>query len=255
MPLALVTIPCLSDNYAYLIHDDASGETAVVDVPEAAPVLAALQSRGWRLTHILVTHHHADHVQGVEAVRTATGARVLGNGADAHRLPRLDQALADGDSFSFGGETGLVLDTSGHTVGHITYHFPASGLAFTADCLFAMGCGRIFEGTPAMMWASLCRIAALPPETLICCGHEYTQGNARFTESLGAATPAVTARIAEIDRLRAAGRPTVPSRLADERATNPFLRASDPAMKAALGMAGASDAAVFAEIRARKDKS
>lgn len=254
MPLDLITLPCLQDNYTFLIHDAKSGETAVVDVPDAAPVLAMLQARGWRLTDIVLTHHHWDHVDGVAALVAATGARVTGAAADAHRLPSLDRAVAPGDTFLLCGEPAQVIDVPGHTLGHVAYHLPESGLVFTGDSLMAMGCGRLFEGTPDQMWHSLSRLMALPAQTVVCSGHEYTASNARFAQSLGADTPALTARLAAIAAARAAGLPTVPSILGDEAATNPFLRAVDPAMKAALGMAGAPDAAVFAELRARKDR-
>lgn len=254
MPLDLVTIPCLSDNYAFLIHDAASGETAVIDVPEAAPILAALRQRGWTLSQILLTHHHADHIQGVAELRAATGARVAGNAADAHRLPPLDLALQEGQSVQVGAETGTVIDVSGHTLGHIAFHFPASALVFTADSLMACGCGRLFEGTGPQMWDSLSKLARLPPETLVCSGHEYTASNARFALSLEPDNQALISRVAAIADARDKGQPTVPSRLSDELATNPFLRASHPQMKARLGLSEATDAAVFTEIRARKDR-
>lgn len=254
MALELVTIPCLQDNYSFLIHDPHSGATGVVDVPEAAPILDAIWQRGWKLTDILLTHHHWDHIDGVGPVLEATGAKVWGASADAHRLPPLDHALHEGEEVRIGNETGRVIDVPGHTVGHIAFHFPRSGLCFTGDSLMAMGCGRLFEGSPAQMWQSLCKLAALPPETLICSGHEYTASNARFAQSLEAPTPALTLRLDTIARARDAGLPTVPSTLAEELATNPFLRASDPALKSAIGMADASDAEAFAELRARKDK-
>lgn len=254
MPLELVTIPCLSDNYAFLIHDAETGDTAVVDVPEAAPILAALAARGWSLSQILLTHHHADHIQGVEELRQQTGARVVGNAADAHRLPPLDLALDEGGEVTVGSETGRTLDVSGHTIGHIAFHFPQSELAFTGDSLMAMGCGRLFEGTAEMMWRSLSKLAALPGDTLICSGHEYTESNARFARSLEPANPALIFRSGSIAAARKDGRPTVPSQLADELATNPFLRANLPELKTAVDMADAGDAEVFAEIRRRKDK-
>jgi len=254
MPLDLVTIPCLSDNYAFLIRDAASGETAVIDAPEAAPILAALRQRGWSLTQILLTHHHADHVQGVAELRAATGAKVAGNAADAHRLPPLDHALHEGQTVQVGGEAGTVIDVSGHTLGHVAFHFPASALVFTADSLMACGCGRLFEGTGPLMWTSLSKLARLPPETLVCSGHEYTASNARFALSLEPGNPALISRVAAIADARDRGHATVPSRLSEELATNPFLRASLPQMKARLGLSDASDAAVFTEIRARKDR-
>lgn len=254
MPLELITIPCLSDNYAYLLHDAATGDTALVDAPEAGPILSALSSRGWRLGQILITHHHADHIDGVADIVAATGARVLGAAADAHRLPRLDRALSEGDSVAVGGEEGRVIDVSGHTVGHIAFHFPQSAMVFTADSLMAAGCGRLFEGTPAQMWDSLSKLAALPPETLVCSGHEYTASNIRFALSLEPANPDLILRSERVALARGDGRPTVPSTLSEELATNPFLRAKLPQMKAAIGRASASDAEAFAEIRARKDR-
>jgi hydroxyacylglutathione hydrolase len=254
MPLDLVTIPCLSDNYAFLIHDPASGETAVIDVPDAAPILNALHQRGWALSQILLTHHHADHIQGVAELRAATGAKVAGNAADAHRLPPLDTALIEGQTVHVGGEAGTVIDVSGHTLGHIAFHFPGSALVFTADSLMACGCGRLFEGSGPQMWTSLSKLAHLPPETLVCSGHEYTASNARFALSLEPDNQALISRVAAIADARDKGQPTVPSRLSEELATNPFLRASLPQMKARLGLTEASDAAVFTEIRARKDR-
>lgn len=252
MTLELVTLPCLKDNYAYLIHNGDTGATAVVDVPEAAPILAALDQRGWRLTDILLTHHHWDHIDGVADLVAATGARVWGAAADAHRLPPLDHVLQAEERITVCGEEMRVIDVPGHTVGHVAFHFAASGLCFTADSLMAMGCGRLFEGTPAQMWDSLQKLAALPPETLICSGHEYTAANARFALTLEPGNSDLTSRVERITAARAAGLATVPSTLGDERATNPFLRA--PQLKAALGMADASDAETFAEIRARKDR-
>ncbi len=253
MPAEILTIPCLADNYAYLLHDPETGETALVDAPESGPVLAALGERGWRLGQIFLTHHHWDHVDGVEALRKATGARVLGAAADAHRLPPLDQALQPGDGVALGGEKGVVIDVPGHTIGHIAFHFPETGAAFTADSLMALGCGRLFEGTPAQMWESLGRLAALPEDTLVCSGHEYTESNARFALTIEPENPALQARAREIGERRAQGLPTVPSRLGEELATNPFLRAGEPAIRARLGMENATDVEVFAEIRRRKD--
>ncbi|MBI1172984.1 hydroxyacylglutathione hydrolase [bacterium] len=252
--LDLVTIPCLTDNYAYLIHDAATGQTALVDVPEAAPILATLKARGWRLGTILLTHHHSDHIQGVAEVVAATGAKVFGAKADAHRLPPLDRALVEGDEIAVGAETGRVIDVSGHTMGHVAFLFPASRLAFTADSLMAGGCGRLFEGTPATMWASLCKLAALPGDTLICSGHEYTTANLRFAATVEPQNAALLARIAAVAAARAEGKATVPSLLSEELATNPFLRAPLPEVKTALGLSAAPDAEVFAAIRARKDK-
>ncbi|MCZ7677075.1 MAG: hydroxyacylglutathione hydrolase [Roseovarius sp.] len=254
MTLQIETIPCLDDNYAYLAHDFGTGETAVIDVPEAAPILAALDARGWRATLVLLTHHHADHVQGLDELLASHDARIIGAAADAHRLPPLDQAVKEGDSVAIGNETGTVIEVPGHTSGHIAFHFPQSGVAFTADSLMALGCGRVIEGTMTQMWESLQKLAALPPETMICSGHEYTAANARFALTIDPANPALISRAEAVDAARAEGRPTVPSILSEELATNPFLRAADRDVQAHLGMTGADPAEAFAEIRSRKDR-
>ena len=254
MPLEIVTVPCLKDNYAFLAHDAATGATAVVDVPAAAPVLNALARHGWKASHILITHHHDDHIAGLKALAAATGARVIGAAADAHRLPRLDETVAEGDTIRLGMEEGKVIEVPGHTVGHIAYHFPGSAVVFTGDSLMALGCGRVFEGTMAQMWASLSKLAALDPGTLICSGHEYTQSNARFALTIEPGNAALQARAEAVAAAGAEGRPTVPSRLAEELATNPFLRAGRPEVKRAMGMEGAPDAEVFAAIRQAKDR-
>lgn len=254
MPMDLIVVPCLRDNFAFLIRDPATGAAACVDVPETAPVLAALQKAGWALTDILLTHHHDDHIQGVPDLVAATGARVTGAAADAHRLPALDTALHPGDSVTLGRETGTVFDVSGHTVGHIAFHFPGSGLAFTGDSLMAAGCGRLFEGTPAQMWTSLSRLAALPGETRICSGHDYLDGNLRFAAHLEPGNPALMSRIERLSEMRREGQLPMPSLLSEELATNPFLRAPLPTLRQAMGLADAADHEVFAAIRAAKDK-
>lgn len=253
MALTLVTVPCLKDNYAYILRDAETGAVAVVDVPDAAPIIEALALRGWPLHQIFLTHHHWDHIDGVAALVAATGAKVVGAAADAHRLPPLDVALTEGDSISVGSENGTFIDVPGHTVGHIAFHFPASALAFTADSLMAMGCGRLFEGTPAQMWDSLSKLAKLPPETLICSGHEYTATNMRFALALEPGNPDLIFRADRINAARSQGLATVPSRLADEINTNPFLRAHTDAVKTSLGTPDATDAEAFADLRARKD--
>ena len=253
MALTLVTVPCLKDNYAYILRDAESGAVAVVDVPDAGPIIEALALRGWPLHQIFLTHHHWDHIDGVAALVAATGAKVIGAAADTHRLPPLAVALKEGDSISVGSELGTVIDVPGHTIGHIAFHFPASALAFTADSLMAMGCGRLFEGTPAQMWDSLSKLAKLPPETLICSGHEYTASNMAFALALEPGHPDLILRLDRITAARTQGLPTVPSRLADELATNPFLRAGSAQMKAALGTQNATSAEAFADLRARKD--
>ncbi|OYX43354.1 MAG: hydroxyacylglutathione hydrolase [Rhodobacterales bacterium 32-67-9] len=254
MPLDIVTVPCLKDNYAYLAHDVATGATAVVDVPEASPILNALREHGWRASHILITHHHDDHIAGVKALAAATGARVIGAAADVHRLPPLDEAVAEGDIVRIGMDEGRVIDVSGHTLGHVAYHFPASKVVFTADSLMALGCGRVFEGTMPQMWRSLSKLAALPPDTLVCSGHEYTAANARFALTIEPQNAALISRAEAVEAARRDGRPTVPTLLSEELATNPFLRAGLPEVKRALGMPDAGDAEVFAEIRSRKDR-
>lgn len=254
MPLEIVTIPCLSDNYAFLAHDASSGETALVDAPEAGPVLNVLSERGWKLSHVLLTHHHFDHVEGLPEILAEHTAKVIGAASDAHRLPDLDVQVAEGDSLTIGGEPVHVLDVSGHTVGHIAFHMPDSHAVFTADSLMALGCGRLFEGSAEQMWSSLSKLAALPDDTIVYSGHEYTQANGRFAETIEPENEDLQDRIGEIAEKRQAGLPTVPSSLRLERATNPFLRAAEPAIQARLGMAGAAADKVFAEIRARKDR-
>ena len=247
MPLQVVTVPCLRDNFAFLAHDPVSGATAVIDVPQAEPILAALAERGWRVSDILLTHHHDDHVQGLAALQKGLGAPapVTGAAADAHRLPPLDHAVAPGDRVTVGHETGHVLDVSGHTVGHIAFVF--DGVAFTGDSLMALGCGRLFEGTPAMMWDSLSRLMALPGDTRICSGHDYLDGNLAFARSVDPDGPAAD-RVAQARRDGPEG---VHATLQVELDTNPFLRPA--ALAPAVGLAGHSDGEVFAELRRRKD--
>lgn len=254
MPLELVTIPCRADNYAWLVHDPATDTTTVVDAPDAGPILRTLYQRGWKLSHILITHHHPDHIEGVQMLEAATGARVIGAKADAHRLPKLSDSVAPGDIIPIGMQKVEVINAPGHTLGHVAWYFADAGLVFTGDSLMSWGCGRLFEGSAAQMWATLSRLAALPPETLVCSGHEYTEANGRFALSLEPENPDLLARMADVRAARAADLPTLPVPLALELATNPFLRASDPAMKAVLEMDGAPDVEVFAALRKRKDR-
>lgn len=254
MPLQIVTVPCLSDNYAYLAHDAATGATAVIDVPDAIPILNALSARGWHASHILITHHHDDHIAGVKTVSAATGARVIGAAADAHRLPPLDEAVTDGDVIRIGMDRGQVIAVPGHTSGHLAFHFPDSKVVFTADSLMACGCGRLFEGTPEQMWESLSKLMRLPAETLVCSGHEYTASNIRFALTVDPQNAALRARAAQVTQARANGEATVPTLLSEELATNPYLRCANAAIRAQLGLSAATDAEVFAHIRALKDK-
>jgi hydroxyacylglutathione hydrolase len=253
MPLEIVTVPCLSDNYAFLLHSTDTGETALVDAPEAKPILAELKSRGWNLTEIWLTHHHWDHIDGVAELKDATGAQLIGAANDAARLPPLNQTVTEGVDHTFAGHAVQVLDVPGHTVGHIAFYVPSAKAMFTADSLMALGCGRVFEGTADQMWSGLFKLAALPADTMVCSGHEYTATNARFAQTIEPDNANLAKRVKYIQDTRAAGKPTVPSTLSEELATNPFLRASLPEVKAAINMIGDSDVAVFAEIRRRKD--
>ncbi|MGE0769059.1 MAG: hydroxyacylglutathione hydrolase [Hyphomicrobiaceae bacterium] len=245
---------CLSDNFGVLVHDPASGATASIDAPEADPVRKALKDKGWKLTHILVTHHHADHTQGIAALKAETGCTVIG-AAEAAKATKLDKAVGGGDVFSFGGHEVNVIDTPGHTAGHITFSIPDQKVAFVGDTLFAIGCGRVIEGTPQMMWDSLSKLAKLPGDTMIYCGHEYTLSNARFALTIEPENVALKARAGEVEALRAKGQMTCPTRLDQELAVNPFLRPGAPAIRKRLGLEDAPDWQVFAEIRERKNRS
>jgi hydroxyacylglutathione hydrolase len=234
MPIEIVRVPVLSDNYSWLVHDPASGETMVVDPGEAQPVMDAAAARGWTIGAIWVTHWHPDHVGGNTAIKAATDARVIGPEAERAKIDPLDHGLREGDVVTLGDHRASVMEVPGHTAGHIAFHFADEAAIFTGDTLFAMGCGRLFEGTPEQMHANMVRFAALPDATTVYCGHEYTQSNGRFALSVDAGNDALKARMAQVDRLRAANRPTVPTSIAAERATNPFLRAPDAAALATL---------------------
>lgn len=249
--LEVYQFPCLSDNYGYLLHDPVSGETACIDTPETEPILAALQANGWRLSYIWNTHHHWDHAGNNQAVKDKTGCTIIGPAGEADKIPAIDRAVDEGDTVKLGAHEARVLNVGGHTLGHIAFHL--DGHAFVGDSLFALGCGRVFEGTMAQMWDSLQKLAALPDGTKIYCAHEYTAGNAAFAVTIEPENAALQTRVKEIEALRADGQPTVPTEISLERATNPFLRAQEASVQNALNMQGQAAVDVFAEIRNRKD--
>jgi len=251
--LEIVQIPVLSDNYIYLLRDGQSAAVAVVDPAEAGPVFEVLGRRGWRLDYILNTHHHGDHVGGNLDLKRATGCRVLAAATDAARIPGIDRGLADGEEILLGGERAKVLAVGGHTRGHIAYWFAGQDALFCGDTLFSLGCGRLFEGSAEQMWASLDTIRKLPAATRIYCAHEYTQANGRFARTVEPGNPALQQRLAEVDRLRAGGWPTVPSTLQGELETNPFLRPESPEIRQRLGLQDALNWQVFAKLRESKD--
>ncbi|HME27162.1 MAG TPA: hydroxyacylglutathione hydrolase [Acetobacteraceae bacterium] len=241
MTVTAQPVPILSDNYAWMLRDSGSGAVAIVDPADAKPIIAALEKAGGRLDLILLTHHHSDHIAGVDEVRARfAGAKVVGAAADAHRLPKLDQSVKEGDTVAFGNASVQVIDTPGHTRGQINYFIPDGEILLSGDTLFSLGCGRLIEGTAAEMFASLRKLAALPGGTKVCCGHEYTENNARFALSVDPANAALKARTEQAHQQRAAGQPTVPSTMASELDANPFLRAPD--------------VATFADLRAKKDR-
>lgn len=252
MPADIRLVPCLADNYAVLLHDPATDATALIDAPEATPIIAAAEREGWHISQILVTHHHADHVQAIPTLKARYGCAVVGPKAEAAGIPGLDVKLVDGDPVAVGTLVGRVLETPGHTAGHVSYLFEAERVLFAGDTLFTLGCGRPFECEPAVLWASLQRLRALPDDLDLYSGHEYTLANAAFALSVDPGNPALLVQAARARALQAEARPTLPSRLGDEKAANPFLRADDPALAAGLGLDGADPAAVFTELRARK---
>jgi hydroxyacylglutathione hydrolase len=237
--IEVVRIPARADNYIWLAHDDVSGETIVVDPADAAPVLAEADRRGWKIGQIWNTHWHGDHIGGNAAIKAATGCLITGPAAEAAKIPTLDRTMGEGDIVHIGAVAAQVLEVPAHTAGHIAYYLPEAGIAFVGDTLFAMGCGRLFEGTPAQMWANMQRLAALPPETSVYCAHEYTQANGRYARVAEPDNQAVIDRMREVDALRARGQATVPTTIALEQATNPFMRAGS--------------AEVLARRRAEKD--
>ena len=255
MPAETHLFRCLKDNFGVLIHDPATGATAAIDAPEAAPVEAALKATGWRLTDILVTHHHADHTDGIVELKTRHGCRVTAPRNEAARIPAVDATVGEGDTVKVGALVARVLETPGHTAGHISYVFDQDRLAFVGDTLFSIGCGRVIEGTPPMMWDSLLKLRALPDDTRIYCGHEYTEANILFALTNEPNNADLRARADEAKRQVAAGRPTIPTTIGAEKRENVFLRADVPAVAAAVGLAGRPPAQVFAEVRERKNRS
>jgi len=245
---------CLSDNYGVLLHDPESGATASIDAPEAPPIEAALAATGWKLTDILVTHHHADHTGGIRALKDKYRCRVVAPAKEAARIPAVDETVREGDQVAVGKLTANVIETPGHTLGHIAYWFHGEQLVFVGDTLFSIGCGRVIEGTPDMMWASLKKLRDLPNDTEVYCGHEYTAANIKFARTIEPDNPVLAARDAQVGQLIAAGEPTIPVTIGDEKLANPFLRADLPEVTGILGMDGEPAAKVFAEIRARKNR-
>lgn len=247
-------LPALSDNYIYLWHDASAGVTAVVDPGEAGPVLELLATRGWHLTHILNTHHHGDHIGGNADLMARYHPTLIGPRAEGERIEGMTATYGEGDRFTLGGQQVRVFETPGHTRGHIAFHLEPAAILFSGDTLFSLGCGRLFEGTPAQMWDSLLKLRALPDETMVYCGHEYTEANLRFALSIDPDNPALGLAADHIRTLRARGQPSLPARLGSEKRANPFLRADDADLAARLAMAGAPPADLFAEIRRRKDQ-
>jgi len=254
MPAETHIFPCLKDNYGVLLHDPSTGTTAAIDAPEAAPVDAALAAMGWRLTDILVTHHHADHTGGIPELKQKHLCRVIAPRKEAQKIPLVDVTVREGDVVQVGSLVGRVLETPGHTAGHISYWFKEDKLTFVGDTLFSVGCGRIIEGTPEMMWQSLLKIRNLPADTQIFCGHEYTAANVHFALTIEPKNTALRARAEDVVRLVEQKRPTIPTTVQQEKSFNPFLRADLRSVAAGIGMEDANPESVFATIRARKDK-
>lgn len=255
MTAEIRVFPCLADNFGYLIHDPATKATASIDAPEAGPILAALQHEGWTLTDILVTHHHQDHVGGIDELKRKYKCRVVAPHDNGTPIPLVDQRVKEGDIVKVGNLTSRVLETPGHTLDHISYVFDSEHALFCADTLFSIGCGRVIEGTYPMMWASLLKLRGLPDDTRIYCGHEYTAANVKFALTIEPNNPALKKRAEEVAKLRAANLPTIPSLLREEKEANVFLRADVPSVATAVGLSGKPAAEVFGEIRERKNRS
>lgn len=253
--LQIHLIPCLGDNYAVAIENADTGETLLIDAPHGASIKSYLQAHSLRLTDILITHHHSDHTEGCQALKDHFGCRITGPQSEAERIPGISRGVSEGTQFEAAGVTVRTMETPGHTLGHVTYYLPDAGIAFTGDTLFALGCGRIFEGDAQTMYASLQKIAELPDDTQVYCGHEYTLANAKFALSAEPENAALVARAKEIEAKRARGEPTLPTTIALEKATNPFLRPQSRAIRARLGMEGMPDWHVFARLRELKNKA
>lgn len=251
--LAFHQFICRSDNYGLLLHDHKTGATAAIDAPDAAEIERHLETLGWKLTHILTTHHHGDHVEGNLALQRRHGCTIIGPRGEASKIPGIEREVSGGDRFTWEGREVMVMDCPGHTLGHVAYYMPSEGAVFAGDTLFSLGCGRVFEGTMEQMHQSVQQFAALPPETRLYCGHEYTQSNARFALAMEPGNEALVQRAAEVDRLRAAGQMTCPSTIAAELAANPFLRTGSAEIRRTLGLQDARDGEVFAELRERKN--
>lgn len=245
---------CRQDNFGVILHDSLTGETATIDAPDGSVIASHLRPGSWKLTHLLITHHHPDHVEGIPALSETYSPRVIGPAAEAAKIRGLTDTLRDGDTFEFAGRKVEVISTPGHTAGHICFHIPDERLLFAGDTLFALGCGRLFEGSPGDMFASLTGLAALPDETRVYCGHEYTRSNAAFAVTVDPDNSELAKRRAEIEGLVEKGLATLPTTIGFEKRTNPFMRAGDPAIRRTLGMENASELEVFTELRARKDR-
>ena len=253
MALEIRQFPCLSDNYGYLIRCSKTGACAAIDTPDAAVIEAEAAKAGWDLSEVWNTHHHWDHAGGNAALRKSKGVTITAPAAEAATIGHVDHPVRPGDIVRLGQEAAQVIDVGGHTLGHVAYWFKDAGAAFVGDALFALGCGRMFEGDAQQFHASLSRLRALPEDTVIYCAHEYTQSNAKFALSVDPANPALIAYADQVSAKRARGEPTVPTTVAAERAANPFLRWDDPALRARFGLEAAEDWEVFAEMRRRKD--
>jgi hydroxyacylglutathione hydrolase len=252
--IEIFQFPARTDNFCVLLHDPGSGATAAIDAPETDVIEKALQARGWVLSHILVTHRHFDHIEGIPGLKAAYDCEVIGPEASAAETGMYGRTVRGGDTFRWAGAEVRVIATPGHTLDHVSYNLPEHRLAFVGDTVFSLGCGRVIEGTMPQMWQSIQAIRALPGETLLYCGHEYTQANADFAITIDPDNAALQRRRAEVAELRAAGRPTLPTTIEAERAANPFLRADDPKIADRLGLPGADPAEIFGELRRRKDR-